>query len=67
MELGWLKLMLLGLQMAFGQQATEIHPAISKTTIEKIYACPRCRRALPPGPRKNSTPPKWKHPDCQKR
>lgn len=29
-----------------------ISTEISETNIDELYACPRCRRAVPPGPRK---------------
>ena len=29
----------------------------SMTNIDNIYACPRCRRNLPKGPKKRPTPP----------
>jgi len=54
-----LKSLLLSLQMAFGQDADISKVMPDASPIGKMYTCPRCRRARPPGPRKRATPPKW--------
>lgn len=41
-----------------GQDATISQAVSSAMDIGKVYACPRCRRAKPPGPRKGASPSK---------
>ena len=48
---------LLAFLMAFNQDAAISHVVTATSDIGKVYACPRCRRAKPPGPRKRPTPP----------
>ena len=52
MNLICIKSFLLTLHMALGQDVTLVKAIDATSNMEKIYTCPRCRRATPPGPRK---------------
>lgn len=53
-DIMFLKTMLLSMQMVFSNYTA---PVITDTLdIGKVYACPRCRRATPPGPRHRPHP-----------
>jgi hypothetical protein len=51
-----LKSLMLTLHMVASQDTASTHVVTSTTDMGKIFACPRCRRAQPPGPRKRPTP-----------
>ncbi len=60
MNIVCLKSFLLTLHMALGQDVANTQAITATTDLGKIYACPRCRRAKPPGPRKRSNTNKQK-------
>lgn len=47
---------LVSLTMAFGHESAFSHGNFSTEELEKIYACPRCRKAQPKGPLKRPHP-----------
>lgn len=71
--MGFLKKQVLGLTMCFALCAELTGYEIStaslfnlKTNLDNIYACPRCRRIQPKGPKKRPTPPGYKNKDARK-
>lgn len=48
--------LLLALKMVLGQEVATTPVVTATTAIGKVYVCPRCRRAKPPGPRKRRSP-----------
>jgi hypothetical protein len=48
--------LLLALKMALGPEVASTPVVVATAEIGKVYACPRCRRAKPPGPRKRPSP-----------
>ncbi len=51
----FINIVLATLQMASGKDAAVIQ-SVKATDMGKVYACPRCRRAQPRGPKKRPHP-----------